>query len=126
MIRSFLLILLFAAALPTVAKPHNPKQPIPCSELWPAVTGTLGNSSDYTIVALDNEDMRANFVVVGARFPQMNRVQLKARNGGCDLQLRIGFTGNDEEGAFRNRVNRALKKLTAAKAAAHPEPGPAQ
>ena len=126
MARSWLLILLFALAVPASPKPHKEKQPVTCGDLWTAVRETLAHPGDYTVVALDNEDMRANFVVVGARYPQTNLVQLKPRNSGCDLQLRIGFTGIDDEGAFRNRVSRALKKLNAAKAAVHPDPGPAQ
>jgi hypothetical protein len=70
--------------------------------------------------------MKANFIVVGALFTQMNMVQLKPRESGCSLQLRIGFSGGDDEGAFRNRVSRALKKLNAAKAAAQEDSRPAQ
>ncbi len=126
MARFLLFPLLFALAVPTSARPHKEKQPVPCSDLWTAVRETLAKASDYTVEALDNEDMRANFIVVGARYPQTNLVHLKPRNSGCDLQLRIGFTGIDDEWAFRNRVSRALKKLNAGKAVAHREPGPAQ
>jgi len=126
MVRFLLLPLLFSLAVSGVAKPHNEKQPIPCSDLWTAVNETLGDAGNYKIVAMDNDQMKANFIVVGARFAQMNLVELKPRESGCELQLRIGFTGADDEGAFRNRVSRALKKLNAAKASVHPNSGGAQ
>ena len=126
MARLLLLTLLFALAVPAFAKPHNEKQPIPCSDLWTAVTETLGNDGNYKVVARDNDELRANFIVVGALFSSMNRVQLKPRESGCDMQLRIGFSGGDEEGAFRNRVARSLKKFNAAKASAHQDSGQAQ
>jgi hypothetical protein len=126
MARSLLLTLLFALTVPAFAKPDNEKKPIPCSELWTAVTETLGNAGDYKVVAIDSEKMKANFIVVGALFSQMERVQLQPRSNGCELQLRIGFTGADDEGAFRTRVKRAFKKLNAARTSAHSDSGQAQ
>lgn len=125
MTRSLFFILLCALALPSFAKPPADKHPTSCEELWPAVTQTLGDLGNYKVIALDNEQMKANFIIVGALFSQMDLVELKPRNGGCDLQLKIGFTGNDDEAAFRKRVNRALKKLYAAKPPAHPNAGTA-
>lgn len=128
MARSLLLIVLFALSVPSsVAKAHNKKQYIPCNDLWTAVTKTLGDASNYEMVAADDERMMANFVVVGARFRAMNLVWLKQRKSGCDLQVRVGFTGyNDEEWALRMRINRALKKLNAGQASPNPKSGPAQ
>lgn len=126
MARSLLLFLLFALTVPAFAKPRHAKQPVSCRDLWTAVTETLGNAGNYTIAAINNEEMKANFSVVGALFPQMNMVRLKPRETGCDLQLRIGFTGNDDDGAFRSRVSRSLKKVNAAKAAAPSGAGQAQ
>jgi len=124
--RSLLLVLLFAVTLPALAKPRKEEPPVRCSDLWPAVTWTLADTRNYTVVATNHEEMRANFIVVGAIFPATNLVQLKPRESGCDLKIRMGFTGNDDEGAFRNRVSRALKKLSAARPATHPETGQAQ
>jgi hypothetical protein len=124
--RSLLLVLLFAVTHPALAKPHREKPPVPCSHLWPAVTETLANPGNYKVVGMNQEEFKANFIVVGALFPATHLVQLKPREGGCDLKIRMGFTGADDEGAFRNRVSRALKKLNAAKAAAPPETGQAQ
>jgi hypothetical protein len=122
-----LLIFLLALAVPAFAKSHNEKQPIACSDLWPAVTQALHNAGNYRVLAMNDEEMRANFIVVGALFSQTDMVHLKPRNsGGCQLQLRIGFTGADDDWAFRSRVNRAFKKLNAAKASEHLDSGQAQ
>jgi len=126
MTRCFLLILLCSLTVPASAKTRNEKQPVPCIDLWTAVTETLGNAGNYKVLARDNDEMKANFIVVGALFTQMNMVQLKPRESGCDLRLRIGFSGGDDEGAFRSRVSRALKKLNAARAAAQQDSRPAQ
>lgn len=124
MVRSWLVPLLFILTIPAFA--GTPKAPVPCSDLWPAVKTTLGNGKNYIVVAMDSEEMKANFVVKGALYPQMNLVQLKDKKKGCDLELRIGFTGADDEAAFRSRVRRVFKKMTAAKVATAGNTGPAQ
>jgi hypothetical protein len=124
MARSWLVLLLFIPTIPAFAGP--PKAPTPCSELWPAVKATLSNGKNYIVVAMDSEEMKANFVVKGALYPQLNLVQLKDKKKGCDLDLRIGFTGADDEGAFRTRVHRAFKRMNAAKVSVPSNTGPAQ
>lgn len=125
MVRTLLLVLLLGFALPAHAKPHKGKQPVSCSDLWNAVTATLRDASNYTIVAVDNENMKADFFVVGALFSKMNAVQLKPHDSGCGLDVHMGFSGNDDEAAFRKRVNRTLEKQQAAKPAAPAKPAPA-
>ena len=120
MSRSSLLSLAFLLAAPAFAKPY----PLPCSDLWSAVTDALGNTGNYKIVAADEEQMKASFIVIGALHPGISAVNLKPRNSGCDLQIRMGFTGNDDEGALRSRVNHAVAKRQAAKPAP-PAPAPA-
>jgi hypothetical protein len=71
----------------------------------------MGN---YRIVAMDNEQMRASFIVFGALYPGVHAVFLKQRSKGCELEVKMGFTGNDDEGALRNRVHRLLAKRKAA------------
>ena len=110
MARSLVFILLLALATPAFAKPY----PIPCSDLWSAVTDTLGNQGNYKIVATDYEEMKSSFIVVGALYPAVNALFLKPQGNGCGLQVKRGFTGNDDESALRGRVNRALAKRTAA------------
>jgi len=110
MARSLVFILLLALATPAFAKPY----PIPCSDLWSAVTDTLGNQGNYKIVATDYEEMKSSFIVVGALYPGVNALFLKPQGNGCGLQVKRGFTGNDDESALRGRVNRALAKRKAA------------
>jgi hypothetical protein len=114
MSRFSLLSVLLTLAVPAFAKPY----PVQCSDLWSAVTDTLGNAGDYKIVATDEAQMKASFIVVGALYPGINAVYLKPKGDGCDLQVKMGFTGSDDEGALRGRVNRALAKRKAAKESA--------
>jgi hypothetical protein len=111
MSRLSLLFLFLALAAPVFAKPY----PIPCSELWSAVTDTLGDQGNYTILAADNVMMKASFIVVGSVFPADNTVFLKPKGNGCELELRMGFTGNDDDYALRSRVKRAVARRKAAK-----------
>jgi hypothetical protein len=113
--------LLLILAVPAFARSHQSKPPIPCSDVWNAVTVTLADSSNYTLIATDSSQLKAVFSVFGARYPQINSVRLKPRNGSCELQIRMGFTGCDDEWAFRRRVNRSLSKLEAAKPTAPPK-----
>jgi hypothetical protein len=111
MARSLVFILLLGLATPTFAKSH----PIPCDDLWNAVADTLANAGNYKIVATDYEQMKSSFIVVGALYPGINAIFLKPKGEGCELQIKMGFTGNDDESALRGRVNRAIAKQRAAK-----------
>jgi hypothetical protein len=116
MYRLSLLSLLLVLSVPAFAKPY----PLPCTDLWSGVTDALGNTGNYKIVASDGVQMRASFIVIGALYPGINAVFLKSRDNGCDLQIKMGFTGNDDESALRSRVNRALAKRKAARTSAPP------
>ncbi|MGA8669619.1 MAG: hypothetical protein WB679_07070 [Terracidiphilus sp.] len=118
MTRSFVFILLLVLTTPAFAKPY----PVPCSDLWSAVTDTLGNAGNYKIVATDEDSMRASFIVVGALYPGINALFLKPQVNGCELQIKMGFTGNDDESALRGRVNRALAKMKTAKQSTSAKP----
>ncbi|HSZ15670.1 MAG TPA: hypothetical protein VK764_01130 [Terracidiphilus sp.] len=111
-----LFILLFA--FPEFANAHKDKPAIPCSDLWSAVTDTIANTGNYTVVASDPARMRASFIVVGALYPGMNAVFLSPRHNGCQLEVRMSFTGIDDEAALRKRVRRSLTKLRAAQPSA--------
>ena len=113
MSRLWFLSLLFLLAAPALAKPD----PLSCGDLWSAVMETLGNKGNYIILASDSERMRASFLVVGSLFPAVNVLSLKAKDQGCDLLVRMGFTGNDDEFALRRRVRRAVSKRKQAKPA---------
>lgn len=123
MARYRLLFVLLIFAVPAFAKSHKSKSPILCSELWNAVTQTLKNPNDYTLIATNGSQMKAVFSVFGARFPQIDSVRLKSRKGSCELQIRMGFTGSDDEWALRRRVKRALDKLEVADAEIVPKAG---
>jgi len=109
MSRFSLLSLLLLLPAPAFAKPY----PLPCRDLWSAVTETLGNMGNYRILGTDSEQMRASFIVFGSLYPGVHAVFLKPRGNGCDLEVKMSFTGNDDEGALRNRVNRTLKRKAA-------------
>lgn len=108
-----LLVLIFA--FPAFAKPHNDKSPDKCSDLWIAVNDTLGNADNYSILGSDPVRMRVSFVVVGGLFPATNVIYLTPKEKKCELNVNMGFTGNDDEFALRSRVHRSLKKLQEAK-----------
>lgn len=110
--------MLFLLTLPAFAKPY----PTSCNDLWNAVAETLGNPGYYQIIAVDDVQMKASFVVVGARFPGTHFVSLKAKEHGCELQTKMAFTGNDEDYVFRKRINHAFAKRNASKP---PTPTPA-
>jgi hypothetical protein len=111
MSRLSLLPLLLVFAAPVFAKPY----PLPCKDLWSAVTDTLSNPGNYKIIGTDDEQMKASFIVVGALYPGMNAVFLRPKDNGCELQIKMSFTGNDDEGALRSRVNHTIAKRKAAK-----------
>ena len=111
MSRFSLLPLLLVLVAPAFAKPV----PVSCSDLYSAVTETLGNPGNYAILSVSEKQMKASFIVLGAVFPANNYLSLKPKHDGCDLQVRMGFTGNDDGYALRRRVNRALTKMRAAK-----------
>ena len=106
MSRFWVLPLLFAFAVPAFPKSN----PLPCSELWSAVTDTLGNQGNYKVIAINDERRKASFIVVGALYPGINAVFLKPKGNGCELEVRMSFTGNDDEGALRSRVRRTIAK----------------
>jgi hypothetical protein len=105
--------LLLVLAIPAFAKSHNGTYSVPCSALWPAVADTLNNAGNYTIIGLDDDDMKASFIVVGATHSPVNATFLVPKDGGCELQVKMGFTGADDEGAFRKRVDHAFTKMAA-------------
>ncbi len=106
-----ILALLFFLAVPAFAKSH----PLPCNDLWSAVTDTLGNPGHYKIIAADDEHMKASFIVVGSLFPGTHYVSLKRKDNGCELQIKMAFTGNDDDYAIRTRIHRSIAKQKAAK-----------
>jgi hypothetical protein len=118
-------LLMLAFAVPAFGKAHNDTYPVPCSELWDAVTNTLGSAGDYTILATDESGMTASFLIVGSQRQRVNSLQLNAQDAGCALKVQIADSGFaiDDTGLFKKRVGRSLAKLEAAKPPASANPG---
>jgi len=111
------LFVLFSS-VPVFAKSHD-IFPVSCDVLWAAVMDTLGNPNDFNILVVDNSGQKASFVVVGETTPYKDMVALAAHDSGCALKLTIFQVGadNSDERGFRNRLNKSLAKLQAAKPA---------
>jgi hypothetical protein len=116
---SLFLMVVFAA--PVLAKPTD-VYPVSCDNLWAAVKDTLGNQNNYGIISMDDEDLRASFVVVGALTHYTDKVALTATDGGCALDAKILDVGpeNVDWRQFHHRLDKSLAKLHAAK----PKPAP--
>ena len=114
-----LVLLLLSVSFPALAKPKGDTYPVPCNQLWDAVTGTLGNPGNYTIMAKNDDEMTASFTIVGAPRVRMNTIALSPRDAGCEMKVTIPESGigNSEEGVFRSRVKKSLDKLNAVKPA---------
>jgi len=79
LVASFLML---AVAAPALAKRPD-VYPVSCNDLWAAVHDTLDNPSNYATISMDDIRQRAQFVVIGARGHYTQKVELKARDGGC-------------------------------------------
>jgi hypothetical protein len=109
---------LLLSSTPSVAKSHD-IFPVSCDVLWAAVMDTLGNANDFNILVVDDAGQKASFVVVGETTPYKDMVALAAHDSGCAMKLTILQVGTDnsDERGFRNRLNKSLAKLQAAKPA---------
>jgi hypothetical protein len=105
MSRFFAFLFLLVLTAPAFAKPRPS-----CGELWSALTETLSKQDDYRIVATDSERMRASFVIVGSQVPGVHAAFLIPRATGCEMEVKINFTGIDDEFALRERVHHVLAK----------------
>lgn len=113
LITSFFMLVSVAPALATPVYVY----PVSCGDLWPAVHDTLGNQDNYGILSMDDLRLKANFIVVGARGHYTQKVELKARNGGCAADADIIELGPDNADwrQFQHRLRKSLAKLQAAK-----------
>jgi hypothetical protein len=112
-----LTLLLLLPALPAFGKARNDIYPVPCSQLWDAVTITLGNPGDYKIMTSDDSEMTASYTVTGAVRVRVNSVVLNQQDAGCEMNVKSPDAGYmvDDESTFRKRVGKALARLQAAK-----------
>lgn len=117
MARSLVVILVLVFASPAFAKPHNNIYTVPCSDLWNAVMDTLGDKGNYSIMASDDTEMTASFIVVGAVRVRVNSVTLNPQDNGCELKLKVADSGysnsNEDEATFRKRVDHSMTRLKA-------------
>jgi hypothetical protein len=94
---------------------------LPCSGLWPAVKDTLRNSGKYGILAIDNTEMTASFVIGGTlNQKRINSVVLNAKgDAACEMQVQSAYSGftNDDAGDFKKRVDKSLAQLQPAQPA---------
>lgn len=118
---SVLFVLLLAA--PALAKPRD-VYPVSCEDMWSAVNITLSDSGNYRVVAIDDLNKRASFIVVGYLTTFTDKVALTALDSGCQMKLMVTQIGSDnsDERGFRKRLVKSLAKVQAAKSAAPAKP----
>ncbi len=133
--RAVVLAVLFAAvALPAFAKHYKNTYPVACTEIWPAVTDTLGNPDNYTVIEKDDAKMTATYDVKhqvhtnisGALLQRKNKVTLLPKGTGCELDVVSNYSGweHDDQGDFKKRVDEAMTKPKPSPAAQAAAPAP--
>lgn len=127
--RLALVVLLFAVALPAVAKTHKDEYTIPCATLWPAIKDVLRNSGKYGIISITNDELTASYNIGGTLTgKRVNTVLLNPQGSGCEMQIQTAYSGlvNNDAADFKKRVDESLAKLqgTQPPPAATPPPQP--
>jgi hypothetical protein len=124
-------VLVFAAAVPAVAKTHKDTYTVSCATLWPAVKDTLKFSGKYGIIGISNDEMTASYNIGGnLTAKRTNSVLLNPVGTGCEMQIQTAYSGfvNNDANDFKTRVDASLAKLKAAQPAetapAPPAPAP--
>ena len=108
--------LLLLVAVPSFCKTHTDTYPMPCSALWPAVKDAVRNSGKYGILAIDNTEMTASFVIGGTLGgKRINSVVLNGKGATCEMQVQTAYSGlaHNDYGDFKKRVDESLVKLKA-------------
>ena len=120
-------MLLLLAAVPSFCKTHSDTYQMSCSALWPAVKDAVRNSGKYGILAIDNTEMTASFVIGGTLGgKRINSVVLNGKVDTCEMQVQTAFSGlaHNDYGDFKKRVDESLVKLKAAPPPAEPAKKP--
>jgi hypothetical protein len=116
--RKFLItsFLMLVSVAPALAKSID-VYPVSCDDLWAAVNVTLSNTNNYRVLSIDDAGQKARFVVVGELNPINEKVELKAKGGGCMADATITELGPGNSGwlQFHHRLAQSLAKLQAAK-----------
>jgi hypothetical protein len=121
-------LMLVIFAVPSFAKTHKEMYSVSCGGLWPAVKDTLRNSGKNGILAIDNGEMTASFVIGGTLTgKRINSVVLNAKgDSSCEMQIQTAFSGiaNNDAGDFKKRVDESLAKQQPATPAKPDTPKP--
>ena len=119
-------LMLLIVAGSSFAKTHKEMYSMSCGALWPAVKDTLRNSGKYGILAIDNSELTASFVIGGTLSgKRINSVVLNAKgDSSCEMQVQTAFSGivNNDEGDFKKRVDESLAKQQPSQPAAPANP----
>jgi hypothetical protein len=116
--RLAVLFLLVLFATSAIAKTHNDMFNVPCSVLWPAVKDTLRNSGKYGVIGIDNNEMTASYNIGGFMGgKRINSLILNDKGQSCELQIQTSYSGltHDDAGDMKDRIEKSLAKLQAAK-----------
>jgi hypothetical protein len=118
--------MLLIVAGPSFAKTHSEMYSVSCGVLWPAVKDTLRNSGKYGILAIENTEMTASFVIGGTLTgKRINPVVLNTKgDSSCEMQIQTAFSGlgNNDAGDFKKRVDASLAKQSPSQPAAPAKP----
>jgi hypothetical protein len=115
-------LVLLILSLPAFGKTYKSMYPVPCSDLWGAVTDTLGNPDNhYEVKDRDDAKMTASYdvkheahvTVTGIFLQRMNKVTLVPKGATCQMQVVSNFSGweHSDRGDFKKRVDDSLAKL---------------
>ena len=126
---------LLAFASPAFGKTYKTTYPVPCSDLWPAVKGTLNNPENhYEVKASDDAKMHADYdvkheahvTITGTFTQRQNHVTLVPQGAICEMQVVSNFSGweHSDRGDFKKRVDESLAKLKNTPPAQPAEPAP--
>jgi len=116
-------LMLLIVAVPAFGKTYKNTYSDPCSQVWSAVTDTLGNADNYNVTEKDDAKMTAAYDVKhaahvnvsGALLQRKNHVTLVPKGTGCEMQVVSNYSGweHNDQGDFKTRVDQSLAKLKA-------------
>jgi hypothetical protein len=107
---------MLVVAAPAMGKSKD-VYPVPCTDLWAAVTDPLNNPRDYAIISMNDVEQKVSFVVIGNLTVYTDKIALITKDGGCAMKetfLQVGSDNSDWR-QFHHRLDRSLARLQAAK-----------
>ena len=113
-------ILLLALAMPASGKTYKSTYPVPCGEVWTAVTDVLSSPDEYNVTAKDDAKMTADYhpkhkvhaTITGAALQRTNHVTLIPKGETCEMHVVSNYSGfeHNDRDDFKKRVDDALAK----------------